>query len=703
MSNKPNAIRDDILRLLKNNGHRTFRPKEIAKRLGYRDNKLYRRFRTVLQEMENEGAIAPVSRGQYGLPKIPTKVQGILRVNPKGFGFLEVEGREEDLYVNSGNMGTALDGDVVLAGLSAPGRGDRRREAEVLEVVERKRKRTVGTFRQMGHFAFVTPDDARMTQNIYVPESAFNGARDGMKVVVSIDRFVDPKSAPEGRILEVIGDAEDPAVQVLALAMSFDVRSGFPKEATEEAEKIPLEVPAEEIKRRLDLRKMPVFTIDPEDAKDFDDAVHIRKLDDELLEVGVHIADVSHYVAPGSAIDAEAYERATSVYLVDRTIPMLPEKLSNGVCSLRPNEDKLAFSVLMKVTTQGVVKGYEIRETVIRSQHRLTYDDAQTMLDGGNSDHPIAADVVLAGRLARTLTKRRMRRGSVDFDLPEIRVLLDDKGHPTDIIRKDRKPANRLIEELMLLANRVVARHASKRHKPKTFVYRVHDRPDAEKITKLAEYVRAFGYRLDLTAGNVTSSDLNALLEQVEGAPEQPVIEQAALRSMAKAVYSTKNIGHYGLAFDFYSHFTSPIRRYPDLMVHRLLKRYAAGGEGVDQAQYDVFCDHCSEKERAAVEAERESVKLKQVEFVRERLGESFDGVVSGVTKFGLFVEMSDILVEGMIHVRDMDNDYYEYDDRTYRLIGQRTGRQYRLGDPVRVTVVGANTESREVDLLFAE
>ena len=705
MARKPDRsdIREDVLRILRNNGHRSFRPKELAKKLNYRDNKTYRLYREVLAEMQQDGLVAKARRGQVMLPRSPAKVQGRLRVNPQGFGFIEVEGRDEDLYVREPNMGNALDGDIVLAGLSAPARGDRRREAEVLEVIERKRTTAVGTFYEKGSFAFVETDDKRITHDVYVPKKSFNGATNGMKVVVSIDHFDSRRTSPQGRILEVIGPADDPSVQVLALAMSFDVRSGFPKEVIEAAERIPLELPKEEVKRRLDLRDLPVFTIDPVDAKDFDDAIHIKKLEDELLEVGVHIADVSHYVEAGSLIDQEAYERATSVYLVDRVIPMLPQKLSNGACSLRPDEDKFAFSVIIRITTQGVVKGYDIRETVIRSKQRFTYEEAQTIIDGGNSEHPLAGDVVLAARLARTLTRRRMRKGAVDFDIPEVRVELDDEGKPVNIYRVERREANRTIEELMLLANRVVARHIARRSDPKTFVYRVHDRPDAEKILKLAEYVRAFGYRLELSGGNVDSGALNDLLEQVKGSPVQPVIEQAALRSMAKAIYSMKNIGHYGLAFRYYSHFTSPIRRYPDLMAHRLLKRYANGGSSVDEEQYEAYCEHCSGRERSAVEAERESVKLKQVEFIREHLGASFDGVISGVTKFGIFVELNDLLVEGMVHVRDMDDDFYEYDERTYRLVGRHSGRQFRLGDPVRVTVVGANVENREVDFLFAD
>lgn len=695
-------MRHDIIQYLKKHDPDPVRAKKIASDFGIEDRKAYQQFQSVLAEMESKNVVGKASGGKYTLRSTKSITEGTLHVNAKGFGFVDVEGMDDDLFVREVHMGTALDGDIVRVVLGAPARGDRRREAKVEEVIQRNRSKVVGTFTHKGDYAFVVPDDQRVTQDIYVPSSGFNGARDGQKVVASIDKFESRQASPEGRILQIIGDSEDPEVRVLSVALSLDVRADFPDEVEAEASKIPDEIPERVISERLDLRDKFVFTIDPEDAKDFDDALHFEEKDNGHYEVGVHIADVSHYVRPGTTLDKEGYQRGTSVYLVDRTIPMLPEKLSNVVCSLRPREDKLAYSCIMEINSHGEVVDYEIAETVIHSDHRFTYEEAQQFIDGGYPSHPAASRVVKANRLAKTLTKKRMRTGSVDFDLPEVRVVLDDQGHPVDIVKKERKPANRLIEEFMLLANKTVARHIGDHKNAKPFVYRIHEKPDSERIQQLVEYVRAFGYDVDLQNGNIESSVLNRLLSKVKGRPESTVIESAALRSMAKARYSTQNVGHYGLGFSFYSHFTSPIRRYPDLMVHRLLKKY---GEGAKKSNIDALeskCEHCSKRERVAVEAERESVKLKQVEYVRQHLGESFDGVVTGVTNFGIFVEITDLLVEGLVHISDLDDDYYEYDEDNYSLIGSNTGKTYKPGTSVRVMVAGANVEKRQVDLMLA-
>ena len=696
-------IRREILSLLKSDSRQPLRPKEIARRLGYTDNRMYQAYRDVLAEMEEQQMISRVKGGRYAFKPRRTQLEGVLRMNRNGFGFVDVEGREEDIYIRQANTGTALDGDVVVVALAAPTPGENRREGEVIDVVKRARTQTVGTFRKHGRFAFVEPDDTRIVHDVYVDSDDYAGAEEGDKVVVSIDRFPDRRASPEGRVLQVLGPSSDPSVRVLSLALSMDVRAGFPEEAVLEANAVAETIPEEEIRRRLDLREKQVFTVDPVDANDFDDAIHIEELPNGNVELGVHIADVSYYVTPGTALDEEAYERGTSVYLVDRVIPMLPEKLSNRVCSLRPNEEKLTYSCIMEVTPRGKVERYEIRESVIRSVQRFAYEEVQELIDQRSRRHPLAEPVRWAARLARTLMKKRMREGSVDFDLPEVRVVLDDDGTVVEVKRRERKEANRLIEEFMLLANRTVAQEIQRRRTPPPFVYRVHDRPDAERIQQLAEYVRAFGYSLRLKGGNVESSDLNALLERVKGAPEAPVIEEAALRAMAKARYQVENIGHYGLAFTHYTHFTSPIRRYPDLMAHRLLKRYLSGGEPVDPTDLQDRCEHCSEREKAATEAERESIKLKQVEYMQQHVGAEFSGVVSGVTKFGVFVEMEDVLVEGLVHVRNLDDDYYEYDERSYRLVGKYSGKTYRLGDTVRVQVAAANVERREIDLIFVD
>jgi ribonuclease R len=706
MSDPRAPLKRQILALLRNNADKAFRGKEIATRLNIRENDRYQAFSETLEALDEAGLVSKAKGGRYQhRPRTELHTgEGTLRMDPQGHGFVAVPAHG-DYYIPATRLSTALHGDWVRIALAADVKDrpdSRHQEAEIVEVLERKRVQTVGTFEKMGAFAFVKSDDRRMHKDVYVPEDAFNGAKQGDKVLVSIDAFTDPKAAPEGRILDVLGDASDPRVANLAIALNQGIEYRFPKEVDLESQAIPEEIPEEEIARRLDLRSKNTFTIDPTDAKDFDDAIHIEQLDNGNVALGVHIADVSHYVKQGTALDGEAYRRGTSTYLVGRVIPMLPERLSNGVCSLRPNEDKLAFSVLMEVTPRGGVKSYEIRETVIRSHHRLSYEEAQEIIDGG--DHPAKDDVLLAAKLARALNKKRRKQGAIDFGSTEAKFELDDEGRPLDIIPKPRLEANRLIEELMLLANVTAAEHIGGKKKAAPFVYRIHDRPDAERIKALREYVTAFGYSLPaIESGSVERRDLAALLDHVNGTPHELVVTEAALRSMAKAIYSPVNIGHYGLGFKHYTHYTSPIRRYPDLIAHRLLKHYTAGGGRVSEEALAEACEHCSAMERQAVEAERESVRLKQAEYVAQHVGDEFDGVVKGVTKFGVFVEMTKLLTEGLVHVRDMDDDFYEFDQRSFTLTGVRKKRVIRLGDTVRVRVVSASVESRKIDLVFAD
>lgn len=709
-SRQRTALRKQALSFLKSHRDQAYRPKEIAKTLGIKNKGRYDTFHDVLREMQDAGMAEHVGKGriQYRDRGAQHTADGTLSVIASGHGFVALDKGGDDLFVRKTRMGTALNGDRVRIGLAAHNRnrapGDLR-EAEILEVLERKTTQTVGTFETVKKAGWVKPDDPRLGHDVYVPRDDWNGATSGDKVVVSIDAFDDPKAAPEGRVLSILGRADEPGVAVLALAMAHGAKASFPPEVEKAASGVQPGITKKEVARRLDLRDYPIFTIDPVDAKDFDDAIHTRELGDGMVELGIHIADVSHYVPKGGILDAEAYDRATSTYLVDRVIPMLPEELSNGVCSLRPREDKLTYSVLLLVDGGGNVHSWEIRETVIHSKERFAYEDAQEILDGGNADHPLAQEVLRAGEIAKTLTAKRMAEGAIDFDVPEIRVVLNERNQPIDIITKERKPANRLIEEFMLLANQAVAKEASRLSRP--LVYRIHDKPDAERIEALAEYVAPFGYTLPQQNGQVSRADLNALLKTVKGTPEAPVIEQAAIRAMSKAVYSPHNIGHYGLGFTHYAHFTSPIRRYPDLIVHRLLKDYlAASGGSVpvpDVEKLEIEAKHCSEREREATEAERESIKLKQVEYASQHVGDTFDGVVVSVTKFGVFVELKPLLVQGLVHVRDMNDDYWEYDPSRYELVGRYSGRRIRTGNPVSVTITGADTQERQIDLVFAE
>lgn len=695
------SIEKAVLELLRNHGQKAFRPKELAKRLGYFDNEDYRLFRRVLAELDEDRRITRIKGGRYTHKRKQQALEGRLTVNPKGFGFVTIEGHDKDLFVSEKNMGTALDGDTVHVHITTS-RGSYRKEAEIIAVVARDRQKAVGTFRRHGAFAYVKPDDQKLTRNIYVAPEDFNGAAEKDTVIVSIDRFENRHGSPEGRVLSVLGPAHDPDVQVLAIAAQANVDAEFDPETLAEAAALPVAIPPAEYERRLDLRSKAIFTIDPADAKDFDDALHLEQLPNGNLELGVHIADVSFYVTPESALDAAGRERATSVYLVDRVLPMLPEKLSNEICSLRPREDKLTYSCILEITPQGEVVSYAVAETVIHSQHRFTYEDVQAILDGTADHASLKPALLLAADLAASLTKAREAAGSIDFDLPEVRVVLDDDGIPLRIEKRERLAAHRLVEECMLLANRVVAKGFHDRFPEHALPYRVHEPPATERLAQLATFVRLFGHRLPTPASSITAGDLNALMHLVDQRPEGPVIKHASLRAMAKAKYTTANVGHYGLGFSHYCHFTSPIRRYPDLLTHRLLKAAFAQDPLPAEETIEAICKHCSEQERKAEEAERESVKLKQVMFMQRHLGDAFRGIISSVTKYGVYIALDEVFVEGMVHVRDMNDDYYEYDERTFSLIGAHHGNRYRPGDAVTVIVVRADTDAREIDLFFA-
>lgn len=712
------TLKDKILRFFAKHPHELLKSSVLARRLSLKGDEEQRLLQRALNELYQAKTIDRGNRKRYGhaVPPPSQRLPGILRMAKQGNGIVHLlPPGEGKVLVSSRFLGTALHGDTVSVVLFAQVGSitdsrvieEKAPEGEIVEVIERSQTPIVGVFEKSKSFFFVVPDNAKFGRDIYIPKGKTKGARPGQKVVARIDSWESRSLNPEGQVIEIIGTSGEVRTEMTAVAREFGLPLHFPKEVLSEAEHIGEKIPQEETKKRVDLRELVCFTIDPEDAKDFDDAVSFEELKDGNVRLGVHIADVSHYVRGGSALDREALERGTSVYLADEVIPMLPEKLSNDLCSLRPKEDRLAYSALMTITSRGIVKEYEIVKSIIHSKRRFTYEEVQKIIETGRGD--FAETVKKMHALSQGLLKKRIREGSIDFESVETKFRFDECGKPTEIVRKVRLDAHRLVEEFMLLANQVVAKHIglhAKEENIRPFIYRVHDAPPPDKLKDLASFVEHLGYSLNISGG-LTPRALQKLLGDVKGKDEENVINEVAIRSMAKAIYTEQNIGHFGLGFKYYTHFTSPIRRYPDLMVHRLLSEYAhkmphKRREQLVELLPDV-CKQSSDKERVATEAERASVKVMQVEYMKRHLGEEFHAIISGVTNFGLFVEIADLLVEGLIRVRDMEDDYYVYDEKHYALTGRRTKKRYRLGDKVTIKVVRVDPEEREIDFVLVE
>lgn len=676
----------------------TFNYKQAAKALDVKHMETKRLIFEVFNEMKAADLVTEVSAGRFKSKSVGSYITGIVDLTGKGDAYIKSDECEEDVFVSFANLKHALNGDKVKILIFARSK-KKHPEGEVVEILERKKTTFVGTINSAKNYAFLIPSGKQLPYDFFIPIDMLGGAKNGQKVVVKLVEWPENQKNPIGQVVQVLGEPGDNETEMNAIMAEFELPVKFSPKVEAVADEIPLEIPGEEIRKRRDFRDTVTFTIDPKDAKDFDDALSVRKISDGLYEVGIHIADVSHYVLPDSVLDKEAYLRATSVYLVDRTIPMLPERLSNGVCSLRPNEEKLCFSAVFKMNRDAEVLEEWFGRTVIRSDRRFTYEEAQEIIEGKDGD--FQQEVLLLNELAQSLRTQRFKNGSVDFDRIEVKFDLDEQGKPIGVYFKQSKEANKLIEEFMLLANKRVAERVGKgkdKTKAKTFVYRIHDKPMQEKLDEFNRFVAKFGYGLKFNSQRALTESMNKLIQEVKDRPEQNMVETLAIRTMAKAVYSTINIGHYGLSFDYYTHFTSPIRRYPDVMVHRLLQRYLDGGRSVNQGKYEEMCKHSSDMEQVAANAERASIKYKQVEFMSDKIGEEFEGTISGVTQWGFYVELNDYKCEGMVPVRELEDDYYEFDEQNYCIVGRHFHKIYQLGDQVVIRVAKANLVARQLD-----
>ena len=697
------SIKSSLLNYLQTHPSESYNYKQIAAKLGLNSHAERDLLLTSIEELLEDGYLEEKDRGKYKPVLESQYVEGKVDMTKTGAAFIVVEGLEDDIHIQPAKTKNALHGDRVKVLLYARRKG-KRPEGEVVEILERKKMEFTGILQVHEKFAFLIADNKKMTNDIFIPASKLNGGVNGEKALVKIIDWPEGAKSPIGQVVRVLGKPGEHDTEMNAIIAEFGLPEDFPKAAEREADAIPEEIPEKEIEKRWDFRGTPTFTIDPADAKDFDDALSIRKLPKNLWEIGIHIADVSHYVQEGTALDKEALERATSVYLVDRVIPMLPENLSNHLCSLRPDEDKLTFSVVLVLDEEAKIKKEWYGRTVIRSTKRFSYEEAQEVLETGVG--PYADELLTLNKLAHTLRDKKFANGAISFEQDEVKFKLDDNGKPLYVYKKVRKDAHKLIEDFMLLANRKVAEFIFKKDAElhdRPFVYRSHDTPDKTKLEVFARVAAQFGHKLNFKSEKTISKSLNQLLVDIEGKPEQSMLSSLAIRTMPKAIYTTHKSSHYGLAFAYYTHFTSPIRRYPDVIVHRLLAHYLMDRKGIDQDLIESQAKHSTEMEIRAAEAERASIKYKQVEYMLDKVGGIFQGIISGVTEWGIYVELLENKCEGMVRLTHMKDDFYSFEEERYLIRGFNTGKTYQLGDLVTVKVVEANLAQRTIDFEFVD